>query len=196
MSTALLVIDAQKIYTEKGADLFCLDSKGTIDRINHLIKKFERNRLPIIFVRHIHKSDGSDLGRMFDYLGKFDDFNFKAGTSAVEYDDALYRPENMTEIIKNRYSAFVGTDLSDRLKRLHVKRVVIVGFMTNCCCDSTARDAHDHDLYVDFAPEATGTPGTETLNERRIRAIVAELMENAFARVLTVRQALDCNYTD
>ena len=37
MKSALLVIDAQKVYTNKKSELFCKDSTRTIERINSLI---------------------------------------------------------------------------------------------------------------------------------------------------------------
>ena len=191
MSTALLVIDAQKIYTNPDSEMYCKDSKLTIKKINSLIEGFQLAKKPIIFVRHIHKRDGSDLGRMFDYLGEAEeDFNFKEDTEEVEYDDNLMKPEKSIEIIKNRYSAFVGTDLETLLKRAKVDTVVICGFMTNFCCESTARDAHDRDYFVDFIVDATGTPGTDKMNEKEIRKVVTDLLKAGFARVKTTQRYL------
>src|SRR3989344_1197620 len=112
MATALLVIDGQNIYTDPESDLYCNDSKKTIGRINELVAKFEQARQPIVFVRHVHKADGTDLGRMFDFTGEAEeDFNFKEGSREVEYDAKLHHPKGAVEIVKNRYSAFVSTPL-------------------------------------------------------------------------------------
>jgi acyl-coenzyme A synthetase/AMP-(fatty) acid ligase len=62
--------------------------------------------------------------------------------------------------------------------------------MTNFCCDSTARGAHDRDLFVDFITDETGTPGTEELDEKEIRKIVGELLGAGYARVHTTRKYL------
>lgn len=189
MTKALLVIDAQKIYTNPNSELYCKDAKATIKRINTLIERFKQKKAPIFFIRHIHKANGSDLGRMFDYLGEpEEDFNFKEGSKEVEYDGKLIKPKHANEIIKTRYSAFAGTDLNRKLKRLGVKRVSICGFMTNFCCESTARSAHDDDYFVDFVLDATGTPGTENMDEKKIRKIVGEFMESGFARVMSTKE--------
>jgi hypothetical protein len=66
---ANLVIDAQRAYTVKGSELFCPDSAANLDRINRLIQSFESSREPIFLIRHVHRADGSDLGRMFDFSG-------------------------------------------------------------------------------------------------------------------------------
>lgn len=191
MKTALIVIDAQKIYTDPESELFCVDSKATINRINKLIEKFKKRNLPIYYVRHIHKLDGSDIGHLFDFNGEYEgDFNFKESSKEVEYDDALTRIEGTKEIIKTRYSALIGTHLDKQLKKDGIERVVICGFMTNFCCESTARSALDLDYYVDFIMDATGTPGTENMNEDEIRKVVGEFMESGFARVLSTEKFL------
>lgn len=191
MTTALIVIDAQRIYTQKASELYCRDSKATVRRINSLVAKYREHKLPIILVRHVHKADGSDLGRLFDYAGTpAEAFNFKEGSEEVEYDPALVRPPGCVELTKNRYSAFVGTQLLTRLRELAVQRLTICGFMTNFCCESTARHALDLDYFVDFVVDATGTPGTDNMSEREIRKTVAELLAAGFARVFSTQQYL------
>ncbi|MFX1478234.1 MAG: cysteine hydrolase family protein [Promethearchaeota archaeon] len=191
MKTVLLVIDAQKIYTNSDSELFCKDSKKTIAKINNLISKFVSLKLPIIFVRHIHKADGSDLGRMFDYLGEVvTEFDFKEGTEEVDYDPNLNRVKNSFEVVKNRYSAFKNTELLDLLKRLNIENIVICGFMTNFCCESTAREAHDMDYFVEFIVDATGTPGTDSFDQKEIRKMVGDSLKNGFAKVITTARYL------
>ena len=190
MKKGLLVIDAQNVYTDRASELFCKDSRSTIKRINSLIEKFQRDKAPVIYVRHIHKKDGTDLGRMFDYAGEAEDFNFKEGSDEVEYDDRLITAKGDVEVIKNRYSAFAGTDLEARLKKASVTHLVICGFMTNFCCESTARDAHDRDYFVDFVVDATGTPGTDNLDEKEIRKVVSDLLEAGFSRVMSTKTFL------
>jgi nicotinamidase-related amidase len=128
---------------------------------------------------------------MFDYLGEAaEDFNFKDGSEEVEYDARLTQPLRARHFTKNRYSAFVETPLSTLLDEANVDTLVICGFMTNFCCDSTAREAHDRDYFVDFVVDATGTPGTETLDENEIREVVSDLLGEGYARVVTTAELL------
>ncbi len=192
-TTALLVIDAQRIYTEKDAALHCKDAANTIRRINQLIEAFQAKKGPIIYVRHQHKKDGSDTGRLFDYEGEDegeDEFNFVEGTDEVEFSPELIVADKRHEIIKNRYSAFKNTTLHKLLAKLDANRLVICGFMTNFCCESTAREALDLDFYVDFIVDATGTPGTDSLTQDRIRIVVAQLLEAGFSRVFKTEDYL------
>lgn len=189
MKKALLVVDVQKVYTDQESEMYCVDSAKTVERVNALVHHFESQSNPVVLVRHIHKVDGSDLGRMFDFSGEpEEDFNFKEGSEEVEYDERLYRPESAHEIVKNRYSSFEGTGLDKLLKKNGIDTVVICGFMTNFCCDCTARSAHDKDYYVDFVVDATGTPGTDGIDERKMRKFVGECLENGIARVMTTKE--------
>lgn len=191
MTTVLLVIDVQNVYTRKPSELWCEDAGTTVRKINKLVQAFQARQWPIIFVRHVHKVDASDLGRMFDYTGeREEDFNFKAGSPEVNYDERLIRPKTAIEVTKTRYSAFEGTDLDGKLRQLAADTVVICGFMTNFCCDSTARTAHDRDYFVDFIVDATGTPGTDNLDQARLRKFVAECLAAGYARVATTQEYL------
>jgi len=64
------VIDPQKIYTDDESEMFCPNSGETIDRINKIIGKSTNNEVPIVYIRHIHKKDGSDIGHLFDFTGE------------------------------------------------------------------------------------------------------------------------------
>ena len=191
MKTALLVIDPQKIYTDRKSEMYCPNSAATIKRINTLLETAEARKQLVILVRHTHKHDGSDLGRLFDFAGGVvEDFNFKEGSDEVEYDDRLARPHSAVEITKNRYSAFAGTSLAKLLKQHQITKLVICGFMTNFCCASTARNALDLDYFVDFVIDATGTPGTDKYDEKAIRTIVGELLSAGFANVYSTKEYL------
>jgi ureidoacrylate peracid hydrolase len=55
---------------------------------------------------------------------------------------------------KSRYNAFAGTGLDAHLKTLKRDTLVIAGLTTECCVDSTARDAFEHDYHVFIASDA------------------------------------------
>jgi isochorismate hydrolase len=75
--------------------------------------------------------------------------------------DAL-EPDQCGEIIdKSRYDAFFGTDLDERLRHLDVNDIVICGVLTNCCCETTAREAFVRDYRVFFVADATATINVE-----------------------------------
>ncbi len=183
MRSALLIIDAQKIYTQEGLSLYCEDADITLHNINKLVAQFQKQDQPIVYIKHQHKEDGSDTGRMFDFAGEAEDFDFKEGSTEVAFSDGLVVDPKAKVIGKNRYSSFVGTDLEKYLREEKVDRVVVCGFMTNFCCESAARDAHDRDFYVDFIMDATGTPGIEDMDQGEVKEVVAALLSAGFATI-------------
>jgi hypothetical protein len=46
------------------------------------------------------------------------------------------------------------------------------------------------DYFVDFVVDATGTPGTEKLDEKEIRKVVSELLVSGFSRVTSTNKFL------
>ncbi len=191
MKQALLVVDVQKIYTSKSSEMFCRDADKTLARINKLVDTFESEKSPIVYVRHQHRMDRSDIGNLFNFDGgEVEEVNFLEGSEGVKYDRRLRLASNYIEIVKTRYSAFAGTELATILRKQAVRRVVVTGFMTNFCCESTARAAFDLDFFVDVIIDATGTPGTENYNQAKIRKESAEILSAGFARVFTTEKYL------
>ena len=187
---ALLVIDVQKVYSLNHSRLKVNHVESVVENINKIIRYFENKNLPIIYIRHLHNPDGSDAGRMFDFSGKTRKIGFKKGSLEAEYIDDLIIIKGAPEIIKNRYNSFFNTDLADLLNKLKVNQVVIVGFMTNFCCESAARDAHDRDYYVDFIIDATGTPDLVKIGQEQIKLASAQTLSAGYANVLKTEEFL------
>ncbi len=189
MKQALLVIDAQNIYTDSKSELFIEKSDLAIKNINSLIEYFTKINQPIIYIRHINSADGKNVGRMYDFAGEPEETDFVEDTFEVEYDNRLVISSNQMEIIKNRYDAFIGTDLDKILKQNKINKVVVCGFMANFCCESTARSAHDRDYFVDFIKDATGVLEFDS----DMLSSTCETLENGFAKVLTTQEFLGKN---
>ena len=148
-NAVLLVIDCQNFFVSepkpKGAPI--------LPRIQTLIDAFRDAARPVIFTRHMHKADGSDLG----LIGKWWSENIIENTPESEIRPALdVRPGDIV-IRKNVYSAFQGTNLEEILRAFNITDIVIAGVMTNLCCETTARDAFCRNFRVFFPADATGT---------------------------------------
>ena len=187
---ALLVIDVQKVYSLNHSRLKVNNVESIVENINKIIRYFENKNLPVIYIRHLHDPDGSDAGRMYDFSGKTGKIGFRKESLETEYIDDLIIIKGAPEIIKNRYNSFFNTGLADLLNKLKINQVAIVGFMTNFCCESAARDAHDRDYYVDFIIDATGTPDLEKLNQEQIKLASAQTLSAGYANVLKTKEFL------
>jgi ureidoacrylate peracid hydrolase len=77
----------------------------------------------------------------------------RAGTRGAEFAVAPDSPSDVV-ITKRRYSAFVGTSLDAILKQGRIDTLVVCGLTTECCVDSTVRDAYHRDYHVFLAGDA------------------------------------------
>ncbi|MDE1896793.1 MAG: cysteine hydrolase [Rhodospirillales bacterium] len=189
--TALLLIDVQNVYALPDSPLCVPEFGASLGRINRLIEGFEAAGKPVIYVRHVHRADGRDAGRMFDFSGAAEPVGFVEGTVEAEYVPGLKIVPGGLHITKRRYSCFEGTELEAILRSLGVKTLAICGYMTNFCCETTARAAHDKDYFVDFIADATGAPdlGEEYRQPAIIQAVCATLGAG-FARILATEEYL------
>lgn len=147
--TAILVIDVQEYFRTMVEPI--------MENILALIETGRKKGVKILFTRHGHSDPSSDGGMLGKWWGDL----IECGTPGWELIGELNLSENEPVIDKNRYSAFFGTDLDDRLRGFGIKNLIICGVMTNCCCETTARDAFVRDYRVFFAADATATANRE-----------------------------------
>jgi nicotinamidase-related amidase len=191
MRNALLLIDVQKIYTTPGSPLFIEGHDVAIANMNRLVQAAEKKGDLLVYVRHVHRRDGSDAGRMFDYLGSSSEIGFLEDSDEIKFDPRLTLSPGALQITKSRYSAFVGTGLGETLRQRQVDRIVVTGFMTNYCCETTARHGHDLDYYVDFVIDATGCPDASAeVTQPLIKTVTSAVLLGGFARVCTTDEYL------
>jgi len=77
-----------------------------------------------------------------------------AGTWDVEVVDDLAPLDDDFVIDKNRPSAFYGTNLDGVLKNLGAENVVVCGVTTNCCVETSVRDASQRDYRTFVVSDA------------------------------------------
>lgn len=79
------------------------------------------------------------------------------GTPGAKPLPGLEPAEGEAVVIKRLASAFAGTPLADILAGLAAQWVLLAGFMTHNCVDSTARDAFHRGLRVAVVADASAT---------------------------------------
>jgi len=151
-NSALLVIDMQEFFLDKKSHAFIPTVDKIIPKINLLINEYKKKKYPVIFTYHAYETD-EDPGVMQRWWGdvlRLDNPLSKI-SKQINYD------KSDITIQKNRYSAFIGTDLLQILKKQKIKQILVTGVMTHLCCETTARDAFMKDFEVFFTIDATAT---------------------------------------
>lgn len=144
--SALIVIEMQETFR---TDMEMISDKQ-IKNVQSLIAFAESNNMPVIFVRHNDSSEKSQ--NMIDWWGD----KLEKGSKVWEIIPELDTSKHII-IDKSQYSAFYGTNLDDILKERSIENVIICGLMTNCCCETAARDAFMRGYNVVFVNDATAT---------------------------------------
>ncbi len=122
-NAALLMVDCQNTYREGIMQL--TNVEPAIKEAQKLLHLARDLKIPIIHIQH-------DAGAGTPY-----DVNAAIGQISSEV-----APINGESVITKNYpNAFVATPLEAQLKALNIKNVVIAGFMTHMCINSTARGA-------------------------------------------------------
>ena len=100
-------------------------------------------------------------------------------------------------VVKHSPGAFTKTELSAVLAQLNVNCLVIAGFMTHMCCDTTARQAQERGLEVVFLTDGTATRDLayedRVVSHRDVQAATLAAQADGFstlADVTTVRSWL------
>jgi ureidoacrylate peracid hydrolase len=87
-------------------------------------------------------------------------------------------------IDKTRFSALIpGTcDMDEQLKARGIDTLIITGTLTNCCCESTARDALQMGYNIIFVTDGTATLSDEEHNATLISmsAIFADVVDTRY----------------
>ena len=146
---ALLVIDMQQYFLSMAAPI--------LGNVMSVIKACKSKGVKIIFSRHGHRDISKDGGMLKKWWGDLIDY----GSKDWKLIDSLKPTDTDVIVDKNRYSVFQGTGLEERLKSGEIEELIITGVMTNCCCETTARDAFVKDFRVFFVSDATATVNDE-----------------------------------
>jgi ureidoacrylate peracid hydrolase len=79
-------------------------------------------------------------------------------------------------------SFFTGTHIDRILRYIGIENVIIVGFVTEQCVSTTARDACDHGYYVYVVSDACAT-STKEKHEYEL-----DFISNLYAKILTTKE--------
>ncbi len=153
---ALIVVDMQRGFLEEGHPLFCgQGARRVIGPIQELIERELASGSSLFFTADTHEPNDPEFAVFPPHCIR--------GTREAEIIPELQPYLKSGSLIeKRRYSAFFGTDLNARLKKLQVKELIVCGVCTDICVMHTVADARNRDYQVtvpercvaSFDPEA------------------------------------------
>ena len=170
---ALMVIDMQQYFQSIAASI--------LGNVMSIIDACRSRGMRLIYTRHGHEDIKKDGGMLDKWWGDY----IQYGSKDWELIKALQLDDNDTILDKKRYNAFHGTDLDNSLRSIGVEELIITGVLTNCCCETTARDTFVRDYRVFFVSDATATVNDD------LHLATLKNMAFGFAHVLSTEQILE-----
>ena len=136
--TALLLIDVQKgvnVLSHWGGPNGRRNNPDADDHMRKLLAGWRDRGLTVIYTRHDSREPDSPLKLHLPTGQMIDGFEGREGEIIIE---------------KDVNSAFVGTDLELRLRQHGIQRLVVVGYFTNFCVETSVRMSGNmgYDTYL------------------------------------------------
>ncbi|ORW22914.1 isochorismatase [Mycolicibacter nonchromogenicus] len=174
--SALVLIDCQNTYTRGIMEL-----EGVQDALRDTAVLLDRARSAGIPVIHIQHNAGP--GSPYDIDGE---------SGAIV--DAV-APRGAEPVVVKAYpNSFVQTELNDILQKQGATNLILAGFMTHMCVNSTARGAFNLGYAPTVVASATATralPGTQgTVSAAAVQAASLAAVADLFAVVVESPSAI------
>ncbi len=184
-TTALINVDMQRCFVE-GSPLASPDGPALVGRLNRLISTCRATGALVAHTRGWMAKDGSNLGVMAELVPPFIVELYTEGSPTAELHPALDVAPNDLIVNKTRYGAFHGTDLAHQLRSRSIETVIISGIATNICCETTAREAAQHDFRVVFLSDGTATKEMNGVAADDLQQATLASLGMVFAQIATI----------
>ena len=170
--SALVIVDAQNTY--RGGVMQLEGVEPALDECARLLARARALKIPVVHIQH-----DSGPGSPFDP-------NAECGAIA----DKVAPVAGEAVVVKRYPNSFVGTELEAHLKAAGVKNLVVVGFMTHMCINSTARGAFNLGYAVTVPAAATATralpaPDGSVVEAAALQLAALTALADLFAVVVT-----------
>jgi ureidoacrylate peracid hydrolase len=200
--TAHVVVDLQNGFMEPGAPVEVPIAREIVPNVNLISAAMRTRGAQNIFLRMTIDEDArTSWSNWFAYL--------HSAASAAATADAFvpgkhywqlwphvdFRADDVA-IEKTRFGAFVpgASCLHEFLQARGIDTLIITGTLTNCCCESTARDAMQMNYKIIFVSDATATLSDAAHNAtlENMAMLFADVMTTAEAVAAIERAELPC----
>jgi nicotinamidase-related amidase len=177
MKRALLVIDVQNEYFS-GA-LPVTYPEHSLQRITQAIDAANEAAIPVVLIQHA-ETEGTI---------------FSKGSAAWQLHPEIAQRKHEILIEKNLPGSFTGTPLEAWLREHGIDTVVVSGYMTQMCCDTTARQASHLGFTVEFLSDATATlefsNSEGTVDAQHLHNTTLIVQQSGFSQVKSTREWIE-----
>lgn len=156
MKQALLIIDMLNDFILPGAPLEVPGGRDIIPNIQREIKKAHDEGYSVFYLNDSHEPDDAEF--------KVWPIHAVKGTDGARVVEGLTPTEGDIVIGKTRYDGFFQTDLGDRLEKMGITHVIMVGVCTEICINYSASSAVMRGLKVHVPQDCVSALSEENGN--------------------------------
>lgn len=190
--TAHLIVDLQNGFMAPGAPVEVPAAREIVGRVNRISRAMRAHGGLNVFLRMILGPESHREWPVFyrklppgqTTRGMSEAFSPAAHHAALWPELEVEAGDLVVE--KRRFSAFIpgASALHDTLQRRGIDTLIITGTLTNCCCESTARDAQQMNYRILFISDGTAA------QSQPAHDATLENMRMLFGDVLTTEEVL------
>lgn len=181
--TALLLIDVQKgvnVLEHWGGPTGRRNNPGAETEMARLLAAWRDADLPVIYTQHDSREAASPLKLSLPTGAMIEGFEPAAGEIVIR---------------KDVNSAFIGTDIELRMRQHGITRLVIAGFFTNFCVETSTRMAGNMGYDTYLVPDACATtnrvgPDGTDHDPETVHALSVASLHGEFCTAISTDQAL------
>ena len=177
---ALIVVDVQRAFDQWEAAGRKRNNPDAVKRIAELLAAFRARKASIFHIRHEGTKPKS---------------SFLPDGPGYPVKDEAREADGEPVIVKRVNSAFIGTDLEQRLRAADIRTLVICGATTNHCVETTTRMAGNLGFDTRLVRDATWTfervgPDGDAHSAEEIHAMTLSNLNGEFARIVSSADAI------
>ena len=177
---ALVVIDVQEEYVSGNLPIEYPDVQLSLRNIADAMDAASANGIPVVVVQNTSPPSAPI---------------FSKDTPGWKLHGVVASRPHDHYVEKRLPSAFTGTDLGEWIVKHNIDTLVVVGYMTQNCDDSTIRHAVHAGIAVEFLADAAGAVSLSnragTVSAREIHMAYSVVLQSRFAAVMTTAEWIE-----
>ena len=177
---ALILIDVQNEYVTGNFPIEYPSLDVSLPNIARAIKTAQERGIPVVAVQHM-APESSPV--------------FAEGSEGWQLHSVVASAKPDLVVQKHLASALFGTNLGDWLKELGVDTLVVAGYMSQNCNESTIRHAAHEGFAVEYLHDAAGAVSYQNsmglLKAKDMHEASCIVLQAGFAAVMTTQEWID-----
>jgi len=177
---ALLLIDIQKGIDDEEYYGGNRNNRDAEEKSAQILNTWRLLGLPVFHIKHSSQNPNSRLHR---------------SNPGFEIKDEVKPIQGEPVIIKEVNSAFIGTDLKERLDEKGISTLIIIGLTTNHCVSTTTRMAGNYGYETILISDATATFDSLGIHGEKYSSEIIHLttlasLKDEFAEIMNTEQLI------